>query len=81
MLRETLTKDDPAIRIGSELLIDELAPFSMVASSYGTSGEAVGSLGLLGPTRMDYGRAVASVQAVATALERALAALTGATDN
>jgi heat-inducible transcriptional repressor len=77
MLRETLTKDDPAIRIGSELPIDELAPFSMVASSYGTSGEAVGSLGLLGPTRMDYGRAVASVRAVATSLERALAALTG----
>jgi heat-inducible transcriptional repressor len=81
MLRETLTKDDPAVRIGSELSLDELTPFSMVASSYGTSGEAVGSLGLLGPTRMDYAQAVASVQAVATSLERALAALTGSTDS
>jgi heat-inducible transcriptional repressor len=81
MLRETLTKDDPAVRIGSELPLDELTPFSMVASSYGTSGEAVGSLGLLGPTRMDYGQAVASVRAVATSLERALAALTGSTDS
>jgi heat-inducible transcriptional repressor len=81
MLRETLTKDDPAVRIGSELTLDELTPFSMVASSYGTSGEAIGSLGLLGPTRMDYGHAVASVRAVATSLERALAALTGSTDS
>jgi heat-inducible transcriptional repressor len=81
MLRETLTKDDPAVRIGSEIPLDELTPFSMVASSYGSSGEAVGSLGLLGPTRMDYGQAVASVRAVATSLERALAALTGSTDS
>lgn len=81
MLRETLTKDDPAVRIGSELSLDELTPFSMVASSYGTTGEAVGSLGLLGPTRMDYAQAVASVRAVATSLERALAALTGSTDS
>ncbi|HSK89747.1 MAG TPA: heat-inducible transcriptional repressor HrcA [Euzebyales bacterium] len=80
MLRETLKKDDPAVRIGSELPLDELTPFSMVASTYGTGGESVGSLGLLGPTRMDYGQAVASVRAVATSLERALAALTGSTD-
>jgi heat-inducible transcriptional repressor len=80
MLRETLMKDDPAVRIGSELRLDELTPFSMVASTYGTGGESVGSLGLLGPTRMDYGQAVASVRAVATSLERALAALTGSTD-
>ena len=81
MLRETLKKDDPAVRIGSELRVDELTPFSMVASTYGAGGEAVGSLGLLGPTRMDYGKAVASVRAVATSLERALTALTGSTDS
>ena len=81
MLRETLKKNDPAVRIGSELARDELTPFSMVASTYGTGGESVGSLGLLGPTRMDYGKAVASVRAVATSLERALAALTGSTDS
>src|SRR5918996_3008667 len=61
MLRETLTQDDPAVRIGRELSLDELTPFAMVASSYGTSGEAVGSLGLLGPTRMDYAQAGAAV--------------------
>ena len=80
MLRETLNKDDPAVRIGSELSLDELAPFAVVASTYGASGEPLGSLGLLGPTRMDYGQAVATVRAVATSLERALAALTGGTD-
>ncbi len=81
MLRETLKQDDPAVRIGSELPVDELSPFSMVASTYGGSGEPLGSLGLLGPTRMDYGQAVATVRAVATSLERALAALTGVSDS
>ena len=77
MLRETLKQDDLAVRIGSELPVDELSPFAMVVSRYGASGEALGSLGLLGPTRMDYGQAMTTVRAVANSLERALAALTG----
>jgi heat-inducible transcriptional repressor len=80
MLRETLKHDDPAVRIGSELPVDELSPFAMVASTYGATGEPQGTLGLLGPTRMDYEQAMATVRAVATSLERALAALTGASD-
>lgn len=81
MLRETLKKDDPAVRIGSELRCDELTPFAMVASTYGTGGDALGSVGLLGPTRMDYGQAVLAVRSVASSLERALTALTGSTDS
>lgn len=81
MLRETLKQDTLAVRIGSELSVDELSPFAMVASTYGATGESLGSLGLLGPTRMDYGKAMASVRAVATSLERALTALTGGADN
>jgi heat-inducible transcriptional repressor len=77
MLRDALKQDDLAVRIGSELPIDDLAPYAMVASTYGASGEALGSLGLLGPTRMDYGQAMTTVRAVANSLERALAALTG----
>ncbi|CAN5860263.1 heat-inducible transcriptional repressor HrcA [soil metagenome] len=81
MLRETLEHDDPAVRIGSELPVDELSPFAMVASTYGATGEPQGTLGLLGPTRMDYEQAMATVRGVATSLERALAALTGASDS
>lgn len=80
MLREALKQEDPAVRIGSELPVDELSPFSVVASTYGSADGGKGSLGLLGPTRMDYAQAVATVRAVSTSLDRALAALTGATD-
>jgi heat-inducible transcriptional repressor len=77
MLRETLAGGDPAVRIGSELPLAELTACSVVASSYGTGGEQTGSLGVLGPTRMDYPRTLAAVQAVASSLEKALADLSG----
>jgi heat-inducible transcriptional repressor len=76
-VREALASGDPAVRIGTELPLVELAACSVVAASYGSAGEAVGSLGVLGPTRMDYPRTLAAVQAVASSLEKALAELTG----
>ncbi|MGH8904302.1 MAG: heat-inducible transcriptional repressor HrcA [Egibacteraceae bacterium] len=77
VLREALAVDDPGIRIGAELPLAELAPCSIVAASYEATRDAAGSLGVLGPTRMDYPRTLAVVQAVASSLEKALAELTG----
>jgi heat-inducible transcriptional repressor len=77
VLREALAVGDPGVRIGAELPLAELAPCSIVAASYEATREAVGSLGVLGPTRMDYPRTLAVVQAVASSLEKALADLTG----
>ncbi len=77
MLRETLAQGNPAIRIGSELPLVELAACSIVASSYSARGGAMGSLGVLGPTRMDYPKTLAAVQAVASSLEKALGQLLG----
>lgn len=76
MLRGTLATGDPAVRIGAELPLVELAAFSVVASGYDLAGDRVGSVGVLGPTRMDYPRTLAAVQAVASSIERALASLT-----
>lgn len=77
VLREALAVGDPSVRIGTELPLVELAACSIVAASYEATGDAVGSLGVLGPTRMDYPRTLAAVQAVASSLEKALAELTG----
>ncbi|MDP8977978.1 MAG: heat-inducible transcriptional repressor HrcA [Actinomycetota bacterium] len=75
-LREVLQEDDPAVGIGAELPLVELTACSVVAASY-EAGDAGGSIGVLGPTRMDYPRTLAAVQAVASSLETALAELTG----
>lgn len=77
MLRDALQSGDPAVRIGAELPLVELAACSIVAATYDAAGEAVGSVGVLGPTRMDYRRTLQAVQAVASSLERSLSQLTG----
>jgi heat-inducible transcriptional repressor len=44
---------------------DEARHLSMVLSRYGVIGQATGALGVLGPTRMRYGRAISAVRYVA----------------
>lgn len=80
MLRDALDTGDPAVRIGAELPLVELAACSIVAATYDGAGGAEGSLGVLGPSRMDYPQTLAAVQAVASSLEKALAELTGGSE-
>jgi heat-inducible transcriptional repressor len=44
---------------------NEVTHLSMVLSRYGVHGQATGTLGILGPTRMRYGRAISAVRYVA----------------
>ncbi len=51
--------------IGGEGAWEELKDYSMVLSRYGAPGYATGALGVLGPTRMAYGRTISAVRYVA----------------
>ena len=51
--------------IGGEGAWEELRDYSMVLARYGTTGKATGTLGVLGPTRMSYGRSISAVRYVA----------------
>jgi heat-inducible transcriptional repressor len=53
------------VRIGDENEIDNLRSTSVVSTGYGPGVTIVGSLGVLGPTRMDYPGTIATVRAVA----------------
>ena len=55
----------------------ELNGFSLVASGYEVHGQAVGVLGILGPTRMDYPRAISAVRHIAKNLGEVLAEFHG----
>jgi heat-inducible transcriptional repressor len=48
--------------IGGEGEYEDLRQFSVIVSRYGAVGGGSGLLGVLGPTRMHYGRAVAVVR-------------------
>lgn len=56
------------VMIGGEGRFDELRACSLVLSQYGVAGLATGALGVLGPTRMGYGRAISAVRFVAGVL-------------
>ncbi len=51
--------------IGGEGAWEELRDYSMVLARYGAVGYATGALGVLGPTRMAYGRSISAVRYVA----------------
>lgn len=73
LLSEMADDREPTVRIGAENEVEELQSASLVSQRYQlvTSG----SLGVLGPTRMDYASVLASVRAVANQLQRTLADL------
>ncbi len=62
------------VLIGRETGQVGLAEAAVVASGYGSQGEVVARLGVLGPTRMDYPTTMAAVRAVARYVSRILAA-------
>ena len=53
------------VKIGSEQREKNLQTTSLVTTQYGSTGQSVGALGVLGPTRMDYAMTMATVNAVA----------------
>jgi heat-inducible transcriptional repressor len=69
-LAETLSPTVGGVQviIGGEGHWEELSNCSMVLARYGVPGFATGALGVLGPTRMPYGRAISAVRLVAELL-------------
>ncbi len=72
ILNDCLTGEDFKIFIGSEIPVRDIQGMSVIAAPYRRSNRVLGVLGVLGPTRMDYGRAVALVETTAKLLSRAL---------
>jgi heat-inducible transcriptional repressor len=64
--------------IGGEGRWRELSACSMVLARYGVDGFATGALGVLGPTRMPYGRAISTVRYVADLMSDMVTDLYGA---
>ncbi len=61
LLDETVRAPGIRVFIGAETHIEELADFTVVATSYGVPGEdnrPLGTLGVIGPTRMNYQKVI-----------------------
>ena len=68
MLRSALEEPSVYLRIGTENEQPELRSLSVVAANYGLAARNLGAVSVLGPVRMDYPRAIASVRQAAREL-------------
>lgn len=58
------------VRVGEELEHPAFQDAALVGASYGLTNRALGAVGLLGPVRMDYDKAIRSVRGAAQELSR-----------
>jgi heat-inducible transcriptional repressor len=68
VLRTVIAERGVLVRIGAENDAPALHSLTLVASSYGLPGRSLGAVSVIGPLRMDYGRAIRSVRDAASQL-------------
>ena len=73
LLGEATSPSRVTVRIGHEVAHEQLAATSVVATGYGPGAEPIATLGIVGPTRMDYPGSMAAVTAVARYVSQMLA--------
>jgi heat-inducible transcriptional repressor len=71
LLNEYIDGPGLTVVIGAEHLNPNLRPFSLILSTY-DDGSGIGTIGVIGPTRMRYSRAIAVVDGAAQAVSRVL---------
>jgi heat-inducible transcriptional repressor len=70
LVSEALVPRRPVVHVGPELAGGQHREVSLVGATYGTRTKALGAVGLIGPLRMDYEKAIRSVRAAAFELSR-----------
>ena len=68
LLADALREGGVYLRIGNEISEPSLRACSVVAANYGVANRALGTVSVLGPTRMDYQSVIANVRATADSL-------------
>lgn len=68
LLRQALQDERLGVSIGTEHGVESLADCSIVVAPYDVEGSRAGTIGVLGPTRMNYPQAIAAVAMVSQRL-------------
>jgi heat-inducible transcriptional repressor len=70
LLAEALDPRRPFVRVGDELADPALRDLALVGAAYGIANRTLGAVSLIGPSRMDYDKAIRSVRSAASELSR-----------
>lgn len=58
------------IRIGNENEFDQLKDMSVVTATYRIGDRDMGTFGIIGPTRMDYGKVVSLMKGISVSMNK-----------
>jgi heat-inducible transcriptional repressor len=73
LVADSMDVDNPSVKIGHELGVEEMTDFSIVTVPYRFGQRAIGMLSILGPRRMPYARLMALASGTAETLSIRLA--------
>jgi heat-inducible transcriptional repressor len=72
LLDRTLEAPGICVFIGSEANLADVGDLSVVATSYGSEGRPLGTIGVIGPSRMNYSKVIPLVDFTAEVITEAL---------
>jgi heat-inducible transcriptional repressor len=72
MLMESSMSGPLDIKIGTESEVDELADCSILTATYKLDGRPLGTIGIVGPTRMDYEKGLSALSSLTNELTKQL---------
>jgi heat-inducible transcriptional repressor len=58
------------VRIGSEIALHNVQDCSVITASFSLDDDPIGTIGVLGPTRMDYGKVISLVECFARSISK-----------
>jgi heat-inducible transcriptional repressor len=70
MLAEALDPRRPFVRVGDEFATAGVPDLALVGAAYGIANRTLGAVSLIGPSRMDYDKAIRTVRSAAYELSR-----------
>jgi len=68
ILREDGASEGLHVHIGEEHGVEDIRDCTLITKTYRIGEKSIGTLGVMGPTRLDYSRAIAVVDSVASKL-------------
>ena len=73
----SISDSDLEIKIGQENEVEDIKNCSLVVATYYISNRAVGKIGVIGPTRMEYPRVISSVDVISDILGKLISKASG----
>lgn len=77
LVRNAVVKQKLDFKIGSENEINEMKDLSIITTVYGREGKDIGTIGVIGPTRMTYSKVVSSIKYIRELLNREIIRMFG----